>query len=237
MNTSTATSTAATSSTAPQVRGRRPDRGGDLRKPQAQLRVGAAGPEGRRAHQDRVRDGPVAAGQRHASRATSCGRPTPAGKLPAVLVIHENRGLNPYIEDVARRFAVANFIAFAPDGLTSVGGYPGDDEEGAVKFRKVDGPKMIEDFVASAGWLKARAESNGQARRGRLLLRRRHRQPARGAAGPGSRRGRAVLRPPGRAPRMRPKIKAPLMLHYAGQRSGHQRRHGRPTKRRSRRTT
>ena len=53
-----------------------------------------------------------------------------SGKLPAVLVIHENRGLNPYIEDVARRFAIANFIAYAPDGLTSVGGYPGDDEEG-----------------------------------------------------------------------------------------------------------
>ena len=57
------------------------------------------------------------------------------GKLPAVLVIHENRGLNPYIEDVARRLAVANFIAFAPDGLTSVGGYPGDDEKGAAAFR------------------------------------------------------------------------------------------------------
>ena len=57
-------------------------------------------------------------------------RPANATKLPAVLVIHENRGLNPYIEDVARRLAVANFIAFAPDGLTSVGGYPGDDEKG-----------------------------------------------------------------------------------------------------------
>ncbi len=87
---------------------------------------------------------------------------TAAGKLPAVLVIHENRGLNPYIEDVARRFAVANFIAFAPDGLTSVGGFPGNDEEGAVKFRSVNGPKMTEDFVASAKWLKARPESNGK---------------------------------------------------------------------------
>src|SRR3954469_5553242 len=55
-----------------------------------------------------------------------------SGKLPAVLVIHENRGLNPYIEDVARRLAVADFIAYAPDGLTSVGGYPGDDEKGAA---------------------------------------------------------------------------------------------------------
>jgi carboxymethylenebutenolidase len=90
-------------------------------------------------------------------------RPAAAsGKLPAVLVIHENRGLNPYIEDVARRFAVANFIAYAPDGLTSVGGYPGDDEKGAAKFRDVNGPKMTEDFVASARWLKARPESNGK---------------------------------------------------------------------------
>jgi len=65
-----------------------------------------------------------------------------AGKLPGVLVIHENRGLNPYIEDVARRLAVENFIAFAPDGLTSVGGYPGDDEKGAQAFQKVDRAKM-----------------------------------------------------------------------------------------------
>src|SRR6185295_15671499 len=89
-------------------------------------------------------------------------RPTAGGKQPGVLVIHENRGLNPYVEDVARRFAVANYIAFAPDGLTSVGGFPGNDEEGAVKFRSVNGPKMTEDFVASAKWLKARPESNGK---------------------------------------------------------------------------
>ena len=119
-----------------------------------------------------------------------------AGKLPAVLVIHENRGLNPYVEDVARRFAVANFIAYAPDGLTSVGGFPGNDEEGAVKFRSVNGPKMIEDFVASAKWLKARPGMQRQARRHRVLLRRRHRQPARRAARQRSRRRRAVLRPP-----------------------------------------
>src|SRR5438045_1555988 len=85
-----------------------------------------------------------------------------SGKLPAVLVIHENRGLNPYIEDVARRFAVANFIAYAPDGLTSVGGYPGDEEKAAAAFRNVNGPKMTEDFVASAKWLKGHAESNGK---------------------------------------------------------------------------
>src|SRR5882724_5131197 len=85
-----------------------------------------------------------------------------SGKIPAVIVIHENRGLNPYVEDVARRFAVANFIAYAPDGLTSVGGFPGNDEQGAVKFREVNGPKMFEDFVASAGWLKARPECSGK---------------------------------------------------------------------------
>jgi carboxymethylenebutenolidase len=89
-------------------------------------------------------------------------RPAKSGKLPVVLVIHENRGLNPYIEDVARRFALANFVAFAPDGLTSVGGYPGNDEEGAAAFRKVDGKKMTEDFVAAAKWLKARSDSNGK---------------------------------------------------------------------------
>src|SRR5437588_10069194 len=90
-------------------------------------------------------------------------RPASAsGTLPAILVIHENRGLNPYVEDVARRFAIANFIAFAPDGLTSVGGYPGDDEKGAAKFREVNGPKVFEDFVASAKWLKGRPESSGK---------------------------------------------------------------------------
>jgi carboxymethylenebutenolidase len=89
-------------------------------------------------------------------------RPAAAGKYPAVLVIHENRGLNPYVEDVARRFAVANFIAFAPDGLTSVGGFPGTDEEGAVKFRQVNGPKMFEDFVAAAQWLKKHPQSTGK---------------------------------------------------------------------------
>ena len=89
-------------------------------------------------------------------------RPAKNGKLPVVLVIHENRGLNPYIEDVARRLATEKFIAFAPDGLTSVGGYPGSDEKGAVAFRQVDGKKMTEDFVAAAKWLKARPDSTGK---------------------------------------------------------------------------
>jgi carboxymethylenebutenolidase len=90
-------------------------------------------------------------------------RPAKAsGKLPGVLVVHENRGLNPYIEDVARRLGVANFMAFAPDGLTSVGGYPGDDENGGTLFRKVDGPKMFEDFVAAALWLKSNPNCTGK---------------------------------------------------------------------------
>jgi len=89
-------------------------------------------------------------------------RPASGGKLPGVLVIHENRGLNPYIEDVARRLGTANFIAFAPDGLTSAGGYPGDDEKGAKLFGDVDKAKMSEDFVASAKWLKARSDCTGK---------------------------------------------------------------------------
>ncbi len=89
-------------------------------------------------------------------------RPAKGGKLPGVLVVHENRGLNPYIEDVARRLAVADFLAFAPDGLTSAGGYPGDDEKGAAAFGKVDKPKMTEDFIAAARWLKARPDCTGK---------------------------------------------------------------------------
>lgn len=85
-----------------------------------------------------------------------------SGKMPAVLVIHENRGLNPYIKDVARRLAVANFMALAPDGLTSVGGYPGDDEKGAKLFAGVDRAKMSEDFLAAAEWLKARPDCTGR---------------------------------------------------------------------------
>ncbi len=88
--------------------------------------------------------------------------PAKSGKHPAVLVVHENRGLNPYIEDVARRLGTEGFMAFAPDGLTSVGGYPGDDEKGSAAFGKVDRPKMTEDFVAAARWLKARPDSTGK---------------------------------------------------------------------------
>jgi carboxymethylenebutenolidase len=89
-------------------------------------------------------------------------RPAAAGNYPAVLVVHENRGLNPYIEDVARRLATANFVALAPDGLTSLGGYPGDDQKGGELFSKVDGPKMFEDFVAAAMWLKTQPGTTGK---------------------------------------------------------------------------
>jgi carboxymethylenebutenolidase len=90
-------------------------------------------------------------------------RPAAArGKLPGVIVVHENRGLNPYIKDVARRLATAGFMAMAPDGLTSVGGYSGDDENGAKLFQQVDGAKMREDFYAAATYLKNRADCTGK---------------------------------------------------------------------------
>ncbi len=90
-------------------------------------------------------------------------RPAKAtGKLPGILVVHENRGLNPYIEDVARRLGTENFMAFAPDGLTSVGGYPGDDEKGGELFRQVDRAKMNQDFVAAARWLQDRPDCTGK---------------------------------------------------------------------------
>jgi carboxymethylenebutenolidase len=84
------------------------------------------------------------------------------GKIASVIVVHENRGLNPYVEDVARRLAVAGYMAFAPDGLTSVGGYPGDEEKAAQLFMTVDGAKMREDFVASANWLRTRPDATGK---------------------------------------------------------------------------
>ncbi|MDT4966094.1 MAG: carboxymethylenebutenolidase [Acidobacteriota bacterium] len=140
-------------------------------------------------------------------------------KLPVVLVIHENRGLNPYIEDVARRLALANFIAFAPDGLTSVGGYPGDDEKGAVAFRQVDAKKMTDDFVAAAKWLKSQKDSTGKLGAvgfcfgggmvNQLAVR----------LGKDLNAGVAFY---GRQPGADdvPKISAPLLLHYAGNDQG-----------------
>ena len=141
-------------------------------------------------------------------------RPADAhGKLPGVLVLHENRGLNPYIEDVARRLGTANFLAFAPDGLTSVGGYPGDDEKGAELFHKVDESKMFEDFLASADWLKSRPECTGKIGvvgfcfGGTMANKLAVRLPDLGAAVP------FYGRQPSAADAA--KIKAPLLLHYA----------------------
>ncbi len=85
-----------------------------------------------------------------------------AGKLPAILVVHENRGLNPHIEDVARRLALDNFVAFAPDALFPLGGYPGDEDKARELFSKLDQTKTREDFVTAASWLKARPETNGR---------------------------------------------------------------------------
>jgi carboxymethylenebutenolidase len=142
-------------------------------------------------------------------------RPAKGKKFPTVLVIHENRGLNPYIEDVTRRFAKAGFLAFAPDGLTSVGGYPGGEQQGAAKFREVDGKKMTEDFVASAMWLKKRKDSKGKL--GAVgfcfgggmvnqLAVRLGKDLNAGVAFYGSQAGIADV----------PKIVAPIQFHYAG---------------------
>ena len=83
------------------------------------------------------------------------------GKQPGIIVVHENRGLNPYIEDVARRFAVAGFVAFAPDALTPLGGYPGTDEGGRDLQQKRNSAEMIEDFIAAAQWLEKHPSCNG----------------------------------------------------------------------------
>jgi len=146
-------------------------------------------------------------------------RPAKGRKFPAVLVIHENRGLNPYIEDVARRLAKAGYMAFAPDGLTSVGGYPGDDQKGAALFRQVDGKKMFEDFVAAAMWLKKRPDSTGKLGAigfcfgggvvNQLAVRLGSDLNA-GVAYYGRQAGATDV----------PKISAPLMLHYAGNDQG-----------------
>jgi len=91
-------------------------------------------------------------------------RPAKAsGKLPTIVVIHENRGLNPYIEDVARRLAVLNFVAFAPDALTPVGGYPGDEDKARDLYAKLDPAKRSEDLMAAVPFIKTRPESSGRA--------------------------------------------------------------------------
>ena len=141
-------------------------------------------------------------------------RPSGGGKRGSVVVIHENRGLNPYIADVARRVAVAGFTALAPDGLTPLGGYPGTDDEGKAMQKTLDKGKLKEDFIAAYEYLKADAGSNGKVGTvgfcygGGVCNAMAVRLPDLSAAVPfyGSQpKGDDVAR-----------IKAPLLLHYAG---------------------
>src|ERR1700681_3868247 len=138
-----------------------------------------------------------------------------SGKLPGVLVIHENRGLNPYIEDVARRLGTLGFMALAPDGLTSVGGYPGDEEQAAKAFVPIDKGKMTEDFIASARWLKNRSDCTGKIGAvgfcfgGGLVNALAVRLGSDLAAGVPFYRAQPYAADTA-------KIKAPLLLHYAG---------------------
>jgi carboxymethylenebutenolidase len=90
-------------------------------------------------------------------------RPAKAsGPLPLVLVVHENRGLNPHIEDVARRVALENFVALAPDALFPLGGYPGDEDQARALFQKLEQPKAFEDFLAATGFLRSQPGTNGR---------------------------------------------------------------------------
>lgn len=135
------------------------------------------------------------------------------GNVPAVVVVHENRGLNPYIEDVARRVAKAGYIALAPDGLSSVGGYPGNDEEGKVLQQKVDPTKLMNDFFAAVEFMKQHPEASGKVGITGFCY------------GGGVSNAAAVAYPElacavpfyGRQPAAAdvPKIKAPILLHYA----------------------
>jgi carboxymethylenebutenolidase len=137
-----------------------------------------------------------------------------AGKLPGVVVIHENRGLNPYIEDVTRRLALANFVAFAPDALTPLGGYPGDEEKAVQLFGQLDAAKRTEDLLAAYAVLKARPECTGKVGAvgfcfgGTTVNMFAVRLPDLAAAVPfyGGQPNAADVA----------KIKAPLMIHYAG---------------------
>jgi len=139
-------------------------------------------------------------------------------KLPGVVVIHENRGLNPYIEDVARRLAVENYVAFAPDALAPVGGYPGDEEKARQLFASLDQKKMMEDLHAAVAFLKSRAECNGSIGAvgfcfgGGVANGMAVRFPDLGAAAP------FYGRQPSAADTA--KIKAPLLIHYAGEDAG-----------------
>jgi carboxymethylenebutenolidase len=136
------------------------------------------------------------------------------GKVPGVVVVHENRGLNPYIEDVARRVAVAGFMALAPDGLTPLGGYPGNDDQGREMQRQIDGNKLREDFMAAFETLSARADCTGKVGvvgfcyGGGIANAMAARFPSLAASVPyyGRQADTADV----------PKIQAPLLIHYAG---------------------
>lgn len=137
-----------------------------------------------------------------------------AQQLPGVLVIHENRGLNPYIEDVARRLALENFVAFAPDALTSLGGYPGDEDKARKLFSELDPAKMVEDFIAGFEFLKTRPECTGKVGAvgfcygGGLVNTLATRLPDLAVAVP--------FYGPQPSAADTAKIKAPMLLHYAG---------------------
>lgn len=121
-----------------------------------------------------------------------------ADKAPAVVVVHENRGLNPYIEDVARRVAKAGYIALAPDGLSAVGGYPGNDDEGRALQQKVDPVKLMNDFFCGGRVYGELSTGDGEGRYHRFLLRRRRQQRGGGGDSGAGLRG-AVLRSPAAA--------------------------------------
>jgi carboxymethylenebutenolidase len=136
-----------------------------------------------------------------------------SGKLPGVLVVHENRGLNPHIEDIARRIALEQYVAFAPDALTPLGGYPGDEDKARELFAKLDQQKTREDFVAAVAWLQKRPECTGKAGvvgfcyGGGIANMLATRVPDLAAAVPFY-----GAQPP---PEEVAKIKAPLLIHYA----------------------
>lgn len=154
----------------------------------------------------------------HGSVRAYCVRPASAGKAPGIVVVHENRGLNPYIEDVARRLAKAGFVALAPDGLSSVGGYPGNDEKGRLLQQQVDPQQLMNDFFAAIDFLMKNEVTTGKVGITGFCY------------GGGVANAAAVAYPElgaavpfyGRQPRPEevPSIKAPLLLHYAGLDSG-----------------
>ena len=115
-------------------------------------------------------------------------------KLPGIIVVHENRGLNPHIEDIARRLALANFMAFAPDGLTTVGGFPGDDYKGGLLFSSINSQQDDRRFRGRRALAEIASLLHGQDRSHRFLLRGQHRQYPGRPAGSGSCGGSAVLR-------------------------------------------